>query len=115
MLRGTSVYLCANAEPTFRQPCTLCHRVSLHLLCEPSGAIAFFSVCPSPAAFFRPLPHNLDQVVERMVDFVGKGQLLGGRWLNLSASVAIVSVTLLNATNLVFMAIYSYYPVKGSF
>ena len=50
-----------------------------------------------------------------MVDFVGKGQLLGGRWLILSARVAIVAVTLLNATNVVFMAIYSYYPVKGSF
>ncbi len=113
MLLGRSVQYSANAEPTFRQSCTLCHRVSLHLLCEPSGAIAFFSVYA--ARLFRPLPHNLDQVVERMVDFVGKGQLLGGRWLNLSASVAIVSVTLLNATNLVFMAIYSYYPVKGSF
>ncbi len=51
-------------------------------------------------------------VVERMV---GKGQLFGGRWLNLSARVAIVSVTLLNVTNLVFMAFFSYYPLKGSF
>jgi hypothetical protein len=50
-----------------------------------------------------------------MVDFVAKGQLFGGRWLNMSARVAIVSVTLLNATNIAFMAIYSHFSVKGSF
>ena len=50
-----------------------------------------------------------------MVDFVGQGQLLGGRWLNLSARVAFVSVTVLNATNVVFMAVYSHFSVKGSF
>ena len=30
------------------------HRVSLHLLCQPPGAIAFISVCPSPPAFVAP-------------------------------------------------------------
>ena len=70
----------------------------------------FFLCLPVAGRLFRPLPHNVDQVVERMVDFVGKGQLLGGRWLTLSARVAIVSVTLLNAANLVFMAVYSYFP-----
>ena len=49
-----------------------------------------------------------------MVDFVGKGQLLGGRWLILSARVAVVSVTVLNATNLAFMAVFSYFSAKGS-
>jgi hypothetical protein len=48
-----------------------------------------------------------------MVDFVGKGQQLGGRWLNLSARVAIVSVTALNVTNVAFMAVYSYFCLKG--
>jgi hypothetical protein len=61
----------------------------------------------------RPSPHNVDQVVERMVDFVGKGQQLGGRWLNLSARFAIVSVLALNVTNVAFMAVYSYFCVKG--
>jgi hypothetical protein len=42
------------AEPDVRQSCTLCHRVSLHLLCEPPGAIALVSVCPSPPACFAP-------------------------------------------------------------
>ena len=50
-----------------------------------------------------------------MVDFVGKGQQLGGRWLKLSARVAFVSVTVLNATNLAFMAVYSYFFVQGLF
>jgi hypothetical protein len=50
-----------------------------------------------------------------MVDFVGKGQQLGGRWLKLSARVAFVSVTALNATNVAFMAVYSYFCVKGWF
>jgi hypothetical protein len=48
-----------------------------------------------------------------MVDFVGKGQQLGGHWLNLSARVAIVSVTALNVTNVAFMAVYSFFCVKG--
>jgi hypothetical protein len=74
------------------------------------------SLClPVAACLFRPLPHNLDQVLERMVDFVGKGQQLGGLWLSLSARVAMVSVTVLNATNVVFMAVFCYYPLKGSF
>jgi hypothetical protein len=50
-----------------------------------------------------------------MVDFVGKGQQLGGRWLKLSARVAFVSVTVLNATNLAFMAVQSYFSVQGLF
>jgi hypothetical protein len=50
-----------------------------------------------------------------MVDFVGKGQQLGGRWLKLSARVAFVSVTVLNATNLAFMAVQSYFCVQGLF
>jgi hypothetical protein len=45
-----------------------------------------------------------------MVDFVGKWE---GRWLNLSARFAIVSVTALNVTNVAFMAVYSYLCVKG--
>ena len=69
---------------------------------------------PVAARLFRPFQHNPDQVVERMVDFVGKGQLLGGRWLILSARVAVVSVTVLNATNLAFMAVFSYFSAKGS-
>jgi hypothetical protein len=74
------------------------------------------SLCfPVAACLFRPQPHNLDQVLERMVDFVGKGQLLGGLWLNLSARVVMASVTVLNATNVVFMAVFCYYPLKGSF
>jgi hypothetical protein len=48
-----------------------------------------------------------------MVDFVGKGQQRGGRWLNLSARVAFVSVTVLNATNLSFMAVYSHFYLQG--
>jgi hypothetical protein len=99
--------------PAFRQSCTVCHRVSLHLLCKPSGAIAFSSARPSLPSFRLPSPHNADQVVERMVDFVGKGQQLGGRWLKLSARVAFVSVTVLNAINLAFMAVYSYFCVQG--
>jgi hypothetical protein len=74
--------------------------------------------CPPPARRCPPLSpipaaHNADQVVERMVDFVGKGQQLGGRWLKLSARVAIVSVTVLNATNLAFMSVQSYFSVQG--
>ena len=49
-----------------------------------------------------------------MVDFVGKGQLLGGRWLSMSARFAVVSVTVLNATNLAFMAVFSYVSAEGS-
>jgi hypothetical protein len=49
-----------------------------------------------------------------MVDFVGKGQLLGGRWLSMSARFAVVSVTVLNATNLAFMAVFSYFSAEGS-
>jgi hypothetical protein len=45
-----------------------------------------------------------------MVDFVGKWER---RWLNLSARFAIVSVTALNVTNVAFMAVYSYFCVKG--
>ena len=70
---------------------------------------------PVPSRLFSPSLHNPDQVVERMVDFVAKGQLLGGRWLSLSTRAAIVSVTLLNATNVVFMAVYSHFSVKGWF
>ena len=54
LLPATSFYLCANAELDVRQSCALCHRVSLHLLCEPPGAIALVSVCPSPPACFAP-------------------------------------------------------------
>ena len=50
-----------------------------------------------------------------MVDFVSKGHMLGGRWLNLSTRAAMVSVTLLNATNVVFMAVYSHFSLKGWF
>jgi hypothetical protein len=99
--------------PAVRQSCTVRHRVSLHLLRKPSGAIAFSCTCPSPPSFRLPSPHNADQVVERMVDFVGKGRQLGGRWLKLSARVAFVSVTVLNATNLAFMAVQSYFSIQG--
>jgi hypothetical protein len=92
-------------------------------------AIEFLCICcanllvrlhsPPPARRCPPFvahpPHNADQVVERMVDFVGKGQQLGGRWLKLSARVAIVSVTVLNASNLAFMAVQSYFCVQGLF
>ena len=113
LLPGESFRFGAFDVPAFRQSCTVCHRVSLHLLCKPSGAIAFSSARPSLPSFRLPSPHNADQVVERMVDFVGKGQQRGGRWLNLSARVAIASVTVLNATNLAFMAVYSYFCVQG--
>ena len=73
------------------------------------------TTCSSLPAFVAPSPYNGDQVVERMVDFVGQGQLLGGRWLSLSARFAMVSVTALNVTNVVFMAVYSRFSVKGSF
>ena len=114
LLRRKSVRFFAMDEPAFRQSCTVCHRVSLHLLRKPSGAIAFSSACPSlPAFVSHPRIIYADQVVERMVDFVGKGQQLGGRWLKLSARVAFVSVTVLNATNLAFMAVHSYFSVQG--
>jgi hypothetical protein len=54
-----------------------------------------------------------DQVVERMVEFVVKGQEFLGRWANLLPRIAVVSVTVLNAVNIVFMAVFSYYASKG--
>jgi hypothetical protein len=54
-----------------------------------------------------------DQVVERMVEFVVKGQEFRGRWVNLSPRIVVVSVTVLNAVNIVFMAVFSYYASKG--
>jgi hypothetical protein len=58
------------------------------------------------------LLRDVDQVVERMVDFVAKGQLIG-RWFHVSARVAIATVTMLNATNVVFMALFSHWTLQG--
>ena len=60
-----------------------------------------------------PLSHNRDQVVERMVEFVVKGQEFRGRWVNLLPRAAVVCVTVLNAANIVFMAVYSYFTSKS--
>ena len=54
-----------------------------------------------------------DQVVERMVEFVVKGQEFRGRWVNLLPRIVVVSVTVLNAANIVFMAVLSYYSSKS--
>jgi hypothetical protein len=48
-----------------------------------------------------------------MVEFVVKGQEFRGRWVNLLPRIIIVSVTVLNAANIVFMAVFSYYSSKG--
>jgi hypothetical protein len=55
---------------------------------------------------------HLDQVIERMVDFIVKGQL-GGRWFSISARVAMLSVTILNTANAIFMAIFSHFSFQG--
>ena len=101
-------------EPAFRQSFTVDHRVPLHLLCKPSGAIAFSSACVA-ARLCHPSPHNVDQVVDRMVDFVVKGQQLGRRWLNLSSRIGIASVTVLNATNSLFRCYASLDCLPASF
>jgi hypothetical protein len=49
-----------------------------------------------------------------MVDFVAKGQLVGS-WFTVSARAAIVSVTVLNATNLAFMAASTDFSFQSSF
>jgi hypothetical protein len=85
-------------------------RLRFPLTCED-----YLLVAARLLAFVAPFPYTVDQVVESMVDFVGQGQLLGGRWLSLSARVAMVSVTVLNVINVVFMAVYSHLSVKGSF
>jgi hypothetical protein len=54
-----------------------------------------------------------DQVVERMVEFVVKGQEFRGRWVNLLPRIVVVSVTVLNAANIVFMAVFSFFNSKG--
>jgi hypothetical protein len=113
LLREVGIYNRANAVLVFRQFCAFCNRVFLRLLCKPPGAIAFLCLLVT-ARIFRPLPRNLVQVVERMVDFVAKGQLVG-RWFTVSARAAIVSVTVLNATNLAFMAASSYFYFQGLF
>jgi hypothetical protein len=49
-----------------------------------------------------------------MVEFVVKGQEFRGRWVKLLPRiVVVVSVTVLNAANIVFMAVFSYYASKG--
>jgi hypothetical protein len=48
-----------------------------------------------------------------MVEFVVRGQEFRGRWVNLLPRIVVVSVTVLNAANIVFMAIFSYYASKG--
>jgi hypothetical protein len=61
----------------------------------------------------KPQP-NRHQVIERMVEFVVKGQQFRGRWINLLPRIAVVCVTVLNAMNVVFMAVFSYFASKGS-
>ena len=92
-----------------RQSCSLRHRVPVSLLREAAGACACSPFTPKPP----PLSHSRDQVVERMVEFVVKGQEFRGRWFNLLPRVAVVSVTVLNAANIVFMAVFSYFSSKG--
>jgi hypothetical protein len=53
--------------------------------------------------------------VERMVEFVVKGQEFRGRWVNLLPCIVVVSVSVLNAVNIVFVAVFSYYSSKGWF
>jgi hypothetical protein len=48
-----------------------------------------------------------------MVEFVVKGQEFRGRWVDLSPRIVVVSVTVLNAANIVFMAVFSYNASKG--
>jgi hypothetical protein len=48
-----------------------------------------------------------------MVEFVLKGQEFRGRWVHLLPRIAVASVTVLNAANIVFMAVYSYNASKG--
>ena len=66
----------------------------------------------SRRSILQPRP-NRDQVVERMVEFVVKGQQFRGRWVNLLPRIAVVCVTVLNAANIVLMAIFSYFNSKG--
>jgi hypothetical protein len=66
----------------------------------------------SRRSVLQPRP-NRDQVVERMVEFVVKGQQFRGRWVNLLPRAAVVCVTVLNAANIVLMAIFSYFNSKG--
>ena len=54
---------------------------------------------------------NRDQVVERMADFVGRQFV--SRWFKLLPHAVIVSVTILNATNIVFMAVFSYFASQS--
>jgi hypothetical protein len=81
------------------------------LLREAAGACACSPSTPKPP----PLSHNResDQVVERMVEFVVKGQQFRGRWVNLLPRAAVVCVTVLNAANVVFMAVFSYFNSKS--
>ena len=81
----------------------------MSLLREAAGACACSPSAPKPP----PLSHNRDQVVERMVEFVVKGQEFRGRWVNLLPRAAVVCVTVLNAANIVFMAVFSYFASKG--
>ncbi len=55
-------------------------------------------------------PHR-EQVVERMADFVGRQFL--NRWTKLLPRAVIVSVTILNAMNVVFMAMFSYFAAQS--
>lgn len=74
----------------------------------------WLSVSPVPYAieFLCVCCANL-LVIERMVDFIVKGQL-GGRWFSISARVAMLSVTILNTANAIFMAIFSHFSFQGS-
>ena len=91
-----------------RQPCALRNRVPVSLLRESAGAFELLPSIPN-----QPQP-NRDQVFERMVEFVVKGQQFRGRWANLLPRIAVVCVTVLNAMNVVFMAVFSYFASKGS-
>jgi hypothetical protein len=64
---------------------------------------------PKAAALTR----DRDQVVERMVEFVVRGQQFRGRWVDFLPRIVFVCVNVLNAANIVFSAIFSYFASKG--
>ncbi len=66
----------------------------------------------SSRTVLQPQP-NRDQVIERMVEFVVKGEQFRGRWFIFLPRITVVCVTISNAMNVVFMAVFSSFASKG--
>jgi hypothetical protein len=73
-------------------------------------ALAFDLKSSRPVLQPRP---NRVQVIERMVEFVVKGQQFQGRWGIFLPRITVVCVTILNAMNVAFMAVFSHFAFKG--